>query len=71
MLITLASPHRRPTISLDNYIAEYYEQIERINSSNLANKTFISIGGGNNDHLVNSGLTYSNYSSLNVLVRII
>lgn len=49
MLITLASPHRRPTISLDNYIAEYYEQIERINSSNLANKTFISIGGGNND----------------------
>lgn len=70
LLITLATPHKRPTICLDNLMADYYTQLAQKSKQYnyvLQEKTFITIGGGFHDHLVNTGLTNSNFSSVNAV----
>lgn len=69
LLITLGSPHYRPPINMDWYIAKYYKDLkdksEMYGGNNL---TIITIGGGNHDRLVNSGLTVAHNNSINVVV---
>lgn len=69
MLITLASPHRRPSLYIDWYITNYYGEFKRkeyLFSSN--NITLITIAGGYYDRLVNSWLTNAPSSSINAVV---
>lgn len=71
LLITLASPHKRPTVFLDKYMADYYREINNkyLQSNGVASsKTIINIGGGFYDHLVNTASTNTTFSSLNVVV---
>jgi PGAP1-like protein len=60
-VITQATPHRRPVIALDPYVADFYE---RVNSYWLHNGSrkhqdvlLVSTGGGYRDILVRDGLT--------------
>lgn len=57
LVITLATPHKRPPAIFDNYMANFYKNME----SHTSNKTIIiSIAGGYNDFLVPSYLSQLN-----------
>lgn len=83
LILTLASPHEAPVIMLDYCFSQTYSQINAlwdtkgINNSDLVpssidwtNKVFISIGGGERDHLVPSALTFSHHSDIKTLVSL-
>lgn len=56
LIITLATPHKRPPANLDGYVHSFYNRISNI--SNIPEKSsIISISGGFNDFLVPSYLS--------------
>lgn len=62
LMITLAAPHRSPVLAVDHEIVNFYDEVNdfwtsRRNSTDYANLTQLSIGGGFNDILVRSDLT--------------
>lgn len=67
LLITLGSPHLRPQINIDWYLAKYYDRFKQ-RSATTNNLTLITIAGGNYDRLVNSRLTNAPNSTINVVV---
>lgn len=70
VVITMATPHRRPSISLDNHITQFYDDVRsRADGNNRSNYTLVTLAGGNYDHLVHSWLTYDRSSTINAVVR--
>lgn len=60
LIITQASPHQAPVLSLDPYILEFYSTVRQgwnKRAEDLRNVTVLSVGGGNLDFQVLSGLT--------------
>uniref|UniRef100_A0A673N6A2 GPI inositol-deacylase n=1 Tax=Sinocyclocheilus rhinocerous TaxID=307959 RepID=A0A673N6A2_9TELE len=60
LIITQASPHQAPVLSLDPYILEFYSTVRHrwaTNAEDLRNVTVLSVGGGYLDFQVRSGLT--------------
>jgi len=70
-VITLATPHKQPIVSIDQQIVEFYQKTNQL-WLNLSNETadiaVASIGGSNRDVMVRSGLTQMD-GSLSVLVK--
>ncbi|XP_016325152.1 GPI inositol-deacylase-like isoform X1 [Sinocyclocheilus anshuiensis] len=59
-IITQASPHQAPVLSLDPYILEFYSRVRHrwaTSAEDLRNVTVLSVGGGYLDFQVRSGLT--------------
>ncbi|KAI4877972.1 hypothetical protein NFI96_020741 [Prochilodus magdalenae] len=59
LILTQASPHHAPVVSLDPYILGFYSSVKRRWSSgaeDLRNVTVLSVGGGYRDYQVRSGL---------------
>ena len=60
-IITQATPHQAPVVTLDPYVADFYGQVNshwaRENNVRLADVTVFSTGGGFRDILVRSDLT--------------
>ncbi|RZB38772.1 GPI inositol-deacylase [Asbolus verrucosus] len=54
VVLTLASPHKRPPLMLDSFSRDFYDGVEK---SATLNTTIISISGGYSDFLVPSFLT--------------
>ncbi|KAL1267888.1 hypothetical protein QQF64_033251 [Cirrhinus molitorella] len=60
LIITQASPHQAPVLSLDPYILEFYSTVRHrwaTRAEDLRNVTVLSVGGGYLDFQVRSGLT--------------
>ncbi|XP_051998972.1 GPI inositol-deacylase [Xyrauchen texanus] len=60
LIITQASPHQAPVLSLDPYILEFYSAVSQrwaTGAEDLRNVTVLSVGGGYRDYQVRSGLT--------------
>uniref|UniRef100_A0A672NPT8 GPI inositol-deacylase n=1 Tax=Sinocyclocheilus grahami TaxID=75366 RepID=A0A672NPT8_SINGR len=60
LIITQASPHQAPVLSLDPYIQEFYSRVRHrwaTSAEDLRNVTVLSVGGGYLDFQVRSGLT--------------
>uniref|UniRef100_A0AAY5EVP5 GPI inositol-deacylase n=1 Tax=Electrophorus electricus TaxID=8005 RepID=A0AAY5EVP5_ELEEL len=60
LILTQASPHQAPVLSLDPYILEFYSSVSRrwsTEAEDLRNVTVLSVGGGYRDYQVRSGLT--------------
>lgn len=70
LVITLATPHE-PVITMDSYTREFYDQVDtywnRTRTGALSDVVFVSIGGGDRDLQVRSGLTNSKYADINVV----
>uniref|UniRef100_A0A8C1CI38 GPI inositol-deacylase n=1 Tax=Cyprinus carpio carpio TaxID=630221 RepID=A0A8C1CI38_CYPCA len=60
LIITQASPHQAPVLSLDPYILEFYSRVRHrwaTSAEELRNVSVLSVGGGYLDFQVRSGLT--------------
>ncbi|XP_030642693.1 GPI inositol-deacylase [Chanos chanos] len=60
LIITQASPHQAPVLSLDPHILEFYSAVRQkwvAGAEDLQNVTVLSAGGGYRDYQVRSGLT--------------
>ncbi|TSM60577.1 GPI inositol-deacylase [Bagarius yarrelli] len=60
LILTQASPHQAPVLSLDPFILDFYSVVRRRWSSRaeeLRNVTVLSVAGGFRDYQVRSGLT--------------
>ncbi|KAK3568779.1 hypothetical protein QTP86_017418 [Hemibagrus guttatus] len=60
LILTQASPHQAPVLSLDPFILNFYSKVRRRWSTravDLRNVTVLSVGGGYRDYQVRSGLT--------------
>ncbi|XP_041699974.2 GPI inositol-deacylase isoform X2 [Coregonus clupeaformis] len=60
LIITQASPHQAPVLSLDTYLLEFYSAVRQRwvgRAEDLRNVTVVSVGGGYRDYQVRSGLT--------------
>ncbi|XP_062312383.1 GPI inositol-deacylase [Osmerus eperlanus] len=60
LILTLASPHQAPPLSLDTQLLEFYSAVRQRwvdRGDDLRNVTVLSIGGGYRDYQVRSGLT--------------
>ena len=58
-IVTLATPHRQPTVNIDPVLYHYYENVNKAwleNQEKFENITFLSLGGGFRDFLVRSDL---------------
>eukprot|EP00094_Tigriopus_californicus_P008865 TCALIF_08546-PA protein Name:"Similar to PGAP1 GPI inositol-deacylase (Homo sapiens)" AED:0.00 eAED:0.00 QI:577/1/0.66/1/0.5/0.33/3/0/965 len=70
VVITLATPHQ-PVITMDRHTREFYDQVDnywnRTRTGALRDVVFVSIGGGDRDLQVRSGLTNSKYADINVV----
>jgi glycosylphosphatidylinositol deacylase len=67
----LATPHE-PVLVLDRYTREFYDTVNAFwnntsSAASLSHLTFVSIGGGERDILVRSGLTSSSHADVNVI----
>ncbi|GJQ72189.1 hypothetical protein Trydic_g3281 [Trypoxylus dichotomus] len=62
LVITLASPHKRPPLFFDSYLYNFYTDIK--SWDNKMNKTFIAVSGGFSDFLVAPHLTSSTHLSV-------
>ena len=70
-IITLATPHRNPVVTLDEDMAIFYERVNQfwLESANVTNNVALaSIGGADRDIQVRSGLTVASSPTVNVLV---
>ena len=59
-IITLATPHKHPVISIDKNIVAFYQKVNQFwskQTNQTANVAVASIGGSNRDIQVRSGLT--------------
>ena len=70
-IITLATPHE-PVVVLDRHTRDFYDLVnDRWNGSRAANRfpdlTFVSVGGGERDIQVRSGLTRASEADVNVI----
>ena len=70
-IITLATPHE-PVVVLDRHTRDFYDLVnDRWNGSRAANRfpdlTFVSVGGGERDIQVRSGLTRAPEADVNVI----
>lgn len=65
LILTLASPHRKPVIAIDADIVSLYKKIKHSwrfrKKAELRNMPIISIGGGQRDVLVRSDLTPNDF----------
>ncbi|KAF7709869.1 GPI inositol-deacylase [Silurus meridionalis] len=60
LILTQASPHLAPVLSLDPFILDFYSSVRRrwiARAEDLRNVTVLSMGGGYRDYQVRSGLT--------------
>ncbi|GAA6099318.1 GPI inositol-deacylase [Tachysurus ichikawai] len=60
LILTQASPHQSPVLSLDPFILDFYLSVRRrwrARAEDLRNITVLSVGGGYRDYQVRSGLT--------------
>ncbi|XP_029566698.1 GPI inositol-deacylase isoform X1 [Salmo trutta] len=60
LIITQASPHQAPVLSLDTHLLEFYSAVRQRwvgRAEDLRNVTVLSVGGGYRDYQVRSGLT--------------
>ncbi|KAM9447957.1 GPI inositol-deacylase isoform 2-T2 [Salvelinus alpinus] len=60
LIITQASPHQAPVLSLDAHLLEFYSAVRQRwvgRAEDLRNVTVLSVGGGYRDYQVRSGLT--------------
>ncbi|KAG7240491.1 hypothetical protein INR49_026775 [Caranx melampygus] len=60
LIITQASPHLAPVLSLDPYLLDFYSAVRQkwvSHAKRLRNITVLSVGGGYRDYQVRSGLT--------------
>ncbi|KAL0964061.1 hypothetical protein UPYG_G00317840 [Umbra pygmaea] len=60
LIITQASPHQAPVLSLDTSLLEFYSAVRQRwveQAEDLRNVTVLSVGGGYRDYQVRSGLT--------------
>ncbi|XP_041718881.1 GPI inositol-deacylase-like [Coregonus clupeaformis] len=60
LIITQASPHQAPILSLDTHLLEFYAAVRQCwvdRAEDLRNVTLLSVGGGYRDYQVRSGLT--------------
>lgn len=60
LIITQASPHLAPVLSLDPYLLDFYSAVRQkwvTQAKKLRNVTVLSVGGGYRDYQVRSGLT--------------
>ncbi|XP_057192030.1 GPI inositol-deacylase [Triplophysa rosa] len=60
LIITQASPHQAPVLSLDPYILQFYTTVSKrwaTDAEKFRNVTVLSVGGGHRDYQVRSGLT--------------
>ncbi|KAM6986217.1 LOW QUALITY PROTEIN: GPI inositol-deacylase [Aplochiton taeniatus] len=60
LIITQASPHLAPVLSLDTHLLEFYSAVKQRwvgRGDSLQNVTVLSVGGGYRDYQVRSGLT--------------
>ncbi|XP_062862373.1 GPI inositol-deacylase [Trichomycterus rosablanca] len=60
LILTQASPHQAPVLSLDPYILDFYSSVGqhwKTGGRDLHNVTVLSVGGGYRDYQVRSGLT--------------
>ncbi|XP_053351875.1 GPI inositol-deacylase [Clarias gariepinus] len=60
LILTQASPHQAPILSLDPFILDFYSSVRRrwsARAGSLRNVTVLSVGGGYRDYQVRSGLT--------------
>ncbi|XP_069790680.1 GPI inositol-deacylase isoform X2 [Narcine bancroftii] len=60
LIITQATPHVAPVLSLDSYLIDFYTTVNNhwiLNEKDLRNITILSMGGGFRDYQVRSGLT--------------
>lgn len=74
LIITLATPHAAPVIQPDQYLSDFYRNVEKVWSDRRVDGspvTLVSIGGGERDFLVRSDLTRDQFADVNVLVRIL
>jgi len=72
-IITLATPHEDPIISVDYALRRFYSKFATHRCSkakNLNGLIVASIGGGLRDFQVRSGLTHTDVDGLSVLVHI-
>jgi len=74
VIVTLATPHMSPIVAFDKQLSRYYEDVSRVwrseRQGRLQNVTMASIGGGDLDLIVRSGLTYSWEADVSTVVRI-
>lgn len=71
LIVTLATPHAAPVIQSDQYLINFYKNVEKVWLDRLIEEskvTLISIGGGERDFLVRSDLTRDQFADVNVLV---
>ena len=69
-IITLATPHKHPVLTLDRGMAAFYQKVNHFwskTSNETANVAMVSVGGANRDIQVRSGLTQTN-RAVNTLV---
>ncbi|KAJ8410602.1 hypothetical protein AAFF_G00195060 [Aldrovandia affinis] len=60
LILTQASPHHAPVLTLDDQLLEFYSAVRRrwhSGAGDLRNVTVLSVGGGHRDYQVRSGLT--------------
>lgn len=69
-IITLATPHRNPVVTLDQSLAKFYGSVNELwqEPSVSQNISLASIGGADRDIQVRSGLIVAHVPSTNVLV---
>jgi hypothetical protein len=71
-IITLATPHKSPVIMLDEDMNSFYQQTNQFwteKTNRTKHIALASIGGGDRDIQVRSGLTAANSPTINVLVN--
>ncbi|XP_068100929.1 GPI inositol-deacylase isoform X3 [Hyperolius riggenbachi] len=67
LIITQATPHVMPVLSLDHYLIDFYAMVNEywtLNAKDLQNVTVLSVAGGFRDFQVRSGLTFLPVSSI-------
>ncbi|KAG9349391.1 hypothetical protein JZ751_027834 [Albula glossodonta] len=60
LILTQASPHHAPVLTLDAQLLDFYSTVRRrwcSGADDLLNVTVLSVGGGHRDYQVRSGLT--------------
>ncbi|XP_046987741.1 GPI inositol-deacylase [Schistocerca americana] len=71
VIVTLATPHVSPVLSVDWHLSSYFGKTNVFwgthRNDQLKNVTFVSLGGGHRDVMVQSALTISSSADINIL----